>query len=156
MALRVFRPPLRATVAVRAGRPIRVFAFGVRGDVVAASGPWRTSGDWWVENGWQHDEWDVALKRGPGTEGREPGVKAPRIEDYRLKIADGNPLGMDQSSIIHPRSSTSSPESRTPSLESRATEGNGARTTDNEQRTVLCRIYQDLSSGNWFVRGIYD
>jgi len=49
LALRVFRPPLPATVEVRAGRPVRVFsAFGVRGEVVAAAGPWRTSGEWWT------------------------------------------------------------------------------------------------------------
>lgn len=61
MALRVFRPPLPATVEVRAGRPARVFASGISGDVIAAAGPWRTSGDWWRENAWEREEWDVEL-----------------------------------------------------------------------------------------------
>src|SRR5439155_16388915 len=138
MVLRVFRPPLPATVEVRAGRPVRVFSdFGVRGEVVAAAGPWRTSGEWWTEDGWQQDEWDVELKKGAG---------AARIEDYRLKIADGKP------SIADPGSA-----SRKPSPESRVTvESKGQRTTDNGQQTGLYRIYQDLGSGSWFIRGIYD
>ena len=27
----------------------------------AASGPWRTSGDWWGKDVWARDEWDVAV-----------------------------------------------------------------------------------------------
>jgi len=30
--------------------------------MVAASGPWRTSGDWWREDGWQQDEWDLEIR----------------------------------------------------------------------------------------------
>ncbi|MGH9416430.1 MAG: hypothetical protein ACRD01_07365, partial [Terriglobales bacterium] len=26
-----------------------------------AWGPWRTSGEWWSEAAWSHDEWDVEL-----------------------------------------------------------------------------------------------
>jgi protein ImuB len=58
---RIFRPGLPAQVDLRDGRPVRVFFRGVGGDVVAASGPWRTSGDWWREDGWQHDEWDLEI-----------------------------------------------------------------------------------------------
>jgi protein ImuB len=61
MALRVFRPPMPATVEVRASRPARVFASGISGDVIAAAGPWRTSGDWWRENAWEREEWEVEL-----------------------------------------------------------------------------------------------
>jgi hypothetical protein len=32
------------------------------GDVVAASGPWRSSGDWWREDAWQNDEWDLEIR----------------------------------------------------------------------------------------------
>ncbi len=63
MALRVFRPPLPATVEVRSGRPVRVRFSGVRGEVVSVAGPWRTSGDWWTEDAWEQEEWDVALKK---------------------------------------------------------------------------------------------
>ena len=41
----------------------------MRGDVLAASGPWRASGDWWRENPWQEDEWDLEIRfhsAGPG------------------------------------------------------------------------------------------
>jgi protein ImuB len=59
---RVFRPAPRASVVLRDGRPARVSFRGLRGDVAAASGPWRTSGDWWRENAWQQDEWDLEIQ----------------------------------------------------------------------------------------------
>jgi protein ImuB len=59
---RLFRPPLPAHVELREGRPVRVGFRGMRGDVVAASGPWRTSGDWWREDAWEHDEWDLEIR----------------------------------------------------------------------------------------------
>ena len=62
--LRLFRPPLRAEVASPDGRPARVRARGVRGRVLESAGPWRTSGDWWIEDAWSRDEWDVALSDG--------------------------------------------------------------------------------------------
>lgn len=64
LALRVFRPHLRATVQLQAERPMRVVARGVRGEVVARAGPWRASGDWWTSESWGRDEWDVVLNTG--------------------------------------------------------------------------------------------
>jgi protein ImuB len=61
-AFRIFRPSLAAKVTLSEGRPVRVFFRGVRGEVVAASGPWRTSGDWWQEDRWQQDEWDLEIR----------------------------------------------------------------------------------------------
>jgi protein ImuB len=61
LALRRFRPPRRAQVEVRAGRPAEVRFGTVRGRVVELAGPWRTSGEWWTGEGWARDEWDVAL-----------------------------------------------------------------------------------------------
>jgi protein ImuB len=67
MGFRVFRPPWRAEVQTIRGRPIRINARGanssclVRGKVICASGPWRTSGDWWRVDVWARDEWDVAV-----------------------------------------------------------------------------------------------
>ena len=55
---RVFRPPVRVATA-RTGS-IQT----VRGDVVASSGPWRTSGDWWSAERWSKDEWDIELDNG--------------------------------------------------------------------------------------------
>jgi protein ImuB len=78
-ALRRCRHPVPARVAAdTGGRPVRVttdrrgFAGG---SVVSASGPWKTSGEWWAEEAgkvgraggagpWDRDEWDVTLNDG--------------------------------------------------------------------------------------------
>jgi protein ImuB len=57
---RFFRPGLPVRVELRDGFPSRIFFQGIRGDVAAASGPWRTSGDWWQE-AWDQAEWDVEV-----------------------------------------------------------------------------------------------
>jgi protein ImuB len=57
-------PPRPARVECRAGRPGRVEAEGFRGAVVAAAGPWQTSGEWWTETAWAREEWDIALPDG--------------------------------------------------------------------------------------------
>ena len=60
-AFRYFRPPLAATVALENDRPARITAPGIHGKVLSASGPWRTSGNWWTPAPWNRDEWDIAL-----------------------------------------------------------------------------------------------
>ena len=57
---RFFRPGLPVRVELRDGFPSRIFFQGMRGEVAAASGPWRTSGDWWQE-AWDQAEWDVEV-----------------------------------------------------------------------------------------------
>lgn len=91
VALRRFRHPVPVRVEIADGRPSRVTADrrGLPGGrVVDASGPWRTSGEWWQVGhpvplapkpavpetsaprlvrepaGWDHDEWDVTLSDG--------------------------------------------------------------------------------------------
>jgi protein ImuB len=97
MGFRVFRPPWRADVQTLQGRPMRISAHDVkstclvRGKIVRASGPWRTSGDWWRPDVWARDEWDIT-------------------------VTDSMP----------------------------------------KQSDVLCRVYRDLLSDDWFVAGIYD
>ena len=97
MGFRVFRPPWRAEVQTMHGRPARISAHDVklsclvRGKVICASGPWRTSGDWWRPDVWARDEWDIA-------------------------VVDSIP----------------------------------------KQSDVLCRVYRDVQSDDWFVAGIYD
>ena len=66
LGFRVFRPPLRAEVEAPGGWPARIKAQAgagrsIRGKVIRLAGPWRTSGDWWSEDGWARDEWDVAV-----------------------------------------------------------------------------------------------
>lgn len=63
VALRAFRPPLHARVAVRDGAPVFVAAACARGVVMDRAGPWRASGDWW-DAAWSREEWDVALASG--------------------------------------------------------------------------------------------
>lgn len=60
-AFRTFRPPVAAKVKLREGRPVTATFQGRSGQVLHASGPWRTSGDWWEDNPWQHDAWDLEL-----------------------------------------------------------------------------------------------
>jgi protein ImuB len=64
-AFRTFRPALQARVELRDGSPARVFFRGLRGYVMSASGPWRTSGDWWREDAWRQDEWDLDIRFDP-------------------------------------------------------------------------------------------
>jgi protein ImuB len=63
----MFRPPLRAIVQADQGWPTQVSAWGkqrsVYGKVVNVAGPWRTTGDWWRDDRWARDEWDVTLER---------------------------------------------------------------------------------------------
>jgi protein ImuB len=61
-SFRAFRPPVPARLELREERPFRVVFQGLRGRVLAASGPWRTSGDWWRENPWQQEEWDLEIE----------------------------------------------------------------------------------------------
>jgi len=58
---RLLRPSAPARVELRDGLPTRVFFHGVRGEIVAASGPWRTSGEWW-QDPWDQAEWDVEVR----------------------------------------------------------------------------------------------
>jgi protein ImuB len=68
LGFRMFRPPLRAVVEVDSGWPKQISAWGkqrsVYGKVVSLAGPWRTTGDWWRDDSWARDEWDVALEAG--------------------------------------------------------------------------------------------
>ena len=66
LGFRVFRPPLLAEVEAPSGWPIRLKAQAgagrsIHGKIVRLAGPWRTSGDWWAEDGWARDEWDVTV-----------------------------------------------------------------------------------------------
>lgn len=73
LGFRLFRPPLRAVVQVDHGLPARISAWdkqrSLYGRVVDVAGPWRTTGDWWRDDRWARDEWDVAVETGkPGSE----------------------------------------------------------------------------------------
>jgi protein ImuB len=59
---RASRPAQALRVDLQHERPVRVYLLGMRGEVLSASGPWRSSGDWWQEDSWHHDEWDLEIE----------------------------------------------------------------------------------------------
>ncbi|HXU40618.1 MAG TPA: DNA polymerase Y family protein [Blastocatellia bacterium] len=65
LGFRLFRPPLCAEVEAPCGWPARIKSHAagrsIRGKIIRLAGPWRTSGDWWSQDGWARDEWDVAV-----------------------------------------------------------------------------------------------
>jgi len=127
MAFRIFRPALQARIEMREGRLTRVSFNGVRGDVVAASGPWRTSGHWWREDGWEHDEWDIDVRFGL--------APAP----HSASLSSSQPVTMKLHRGELTRSDLFSSNEREPSA----------------QHGLYC-IYYDSVRGSWFVRGMYD
>jgi protein ImuB len=64
LSLRRFRPPHDAHVAVANRQPVQIVATAVKGKVIRAEGPWRIAGNWWTNDSWNRDEWDVALHGG--------------------------------------------------------------------------------------------
>jgi protein ImuB len=64
IALRLFRPPLSASVTLREAKPVRLRCLQreeIAGDIVWTAGPWRSSGDWSEQDGWSREEWDIAV-----------------------------------------------------------------------------------------------
>jgi protein ImuB len=80
LGFRVIRPAVPVKVEVREAQPARVFFRGAKGEVTAASGPWRSSGDWWQEDAWDQDEWDLAIDF--GTVSREREQRERRSEPF--------------------------------------------------------------------------
>jgi len=61
-AMRIFRPPLPATVEFQEGKPAFLGCEGARRRILAFAGPWRTKGEWWSETSWARDEWDMEMR----------------------------------------------------------------------------------------------
>jgi protein ImuB len=129
---RFFRPGVPARVELRDGLPSRVFFQGLRGEVVAASGPWRTSGDWWQEP-WDQAEWDVEIEFSSGSQ------KAKR------PICFSNAVNSAAAAkpVAAPRLAYSQNVGRTSSANAAPARG-------------LYLIYYDARQQNWFLRGTYD
>lgn len=95
LGLRMFRPPLRAVVETEQGVPTQISAWGkqrsVYGKVVQLAGPWRTTGDWWREDGWARDEWDVALVPSGRASSEPSGIyRIYRKLDSEMWFVEGN------------------------------------------------------------------
>jgi protein ImuB len=68
-ALRIFRPRIAVAVTYQDGRPSHIFSKTqnqIAGEVLWAAGPWRSSGDWWEQDSWVRDEWDIAVQEKSG------------------------------------------------------------------------------------------
>jgi protein ImuB len=64
-ALRIFRPAIAVAVHQCNGKPSHISVTKrkeISGEVLWAAGPWRSSGDWWEQDSWMRDEWDIALR----------------------------------------------------------------------------------------------
>jgi protein ImuB len=69
IALRLFRPPLGASVTVREAKPVRLRCLereDIAGEIIWTAGPWRSSGDWSEQEGWSREEWDIAVSAKAG------------------------------------------------------------------------------------------
>ena len=64
LQLRRFRPPLPAHLEFQDGNPVRVHAQNLGGTVTDARGPYFSSGNWWDDNRWAREEWDVETAEG--------------------------------------------------------------------------------------------
>ncbi|MBM4385022.1 MAG: hypothetical protein FJ091_16845 [Deltaproteobacteria bacterium] len=63
-AVRALRPPLAAAVRSARGAPQWVQSALANGEVLRCAGPWRTTGQWWSEERYAFDHYDVATADG--------------------------------------------------------------------------------------------
>jgi protein ImuB len=64
IALRLFRPPLGASVTLREAKPVRMRCLereDIAGEILWTAGPWRSSGGWSEQESWSREEWDIAM-----------------------------------------------------------------------------------------------
>jgi protein ImuB len=154
---RVFRPALPARVDLREGCPAWVTFFGsglagtspetrpgLRGHVLAASGPWRSSGDWWREDGWHNDEWDLEIEFSSAPEKRVSSAFEPRVSPAREAQASAT-LDTRVGAVPHARSPETGGANRSAA--------NPAKTSP---RRGFYRVFYDAIRKEWFVRGTYD
>jgi protein ImuB len=66
IVLRIFRPAIETSVELDGVKPHFVRLWSRHRRVMAASGPWASSGDWWNGSAWTREEWDVALRTPAG------------------------------------------------------------------------------------------
>ena len=59
LAFRYFRPQLEARVTAE-----NLWTRMFQGRILQIAGPWRSSGDWWRQDNWNRDEYDLALSDG--------------------------------------------------------------------------------------------
>ena len=60
-ALRIYRPPLAASVDFQDKQPVSISCGTGRKPILAFAGPTKTNGEWWSETAWAREEWDVLV-----------------------------------------------------------------------------------------------
>jgi protein ImuB len=68
-ALRIFRPAIDVRINYSKGHLSHIRSLKGRqicGEIVWSAGPWRSSGDWWEQDAWMRDEWDIAVEEKAG------------------------------------------------------------------------------------------
>ena len=94
LGFRMFRPPLRAIVQAEQGWPTQISAWSkqrsVYGKVVNVAGPWRTTGDWWRDDRWARDEWDVTIESGSKTNTQQSLYRIYRELNSKNWFVEGN------------------------------------------------------------------
>ena len=63
-ALRRFRSARPAAVLLDGEKPAHLRSAEVQGEVMEEAGPYKASGNWWDENGWAREEWDLQVANG--------------------------------------------------------------------------------------------
>jgi protein ImuB len=60
-AFRVCRPPLVIGATLSGNHPVAIEIERESFAIVQRAGPWRRSGEWWLQTNWCREEWDVLL-----------------------------------------------------------------------------------------------
>jgi protein ImuB len=123
---RIFRPRLAARVELREGRPVKIFFRGLYGRVITASGPWKISGDWWREDAWQQEEWDLEIQFDGGD-----------ASGSTSRSTSGS-AGLHMNAQANVQAIASVPDAKV------------------QVRAGLYCVYYDAACRSWFVRGMYD
>jgi hypothetical protein len=146
MALHVFRPPVPARVRLQGNKPVFASFQGCSGKVIHASGPWRSSGQWWEDKPWQEDAWDLELIFA----GESPATHS--FSGYANKL-DIRHSERSEESALHDNSRKREIPRRFACLRRQA-----PRNDDQNMlsRSFLYRFCYDCLLEKWFVRGVYD
>ena len=62
MIFRSFRPAIKAEVILRGTLPVYVDSPLVSAAIEMRSGPWYVRGDWWTDEQWDYEEWDITVE----------------------------------------------------------------------------------------------
>jgi len=64
LGIRRYRPPKEIEILMGRDGPSAIHGKGISARILVAAGPYRTSNEWWKEEGWSRDYWDVHASDG--------------------------------------------------------------------------------------------